>query len=574
MINRFPYSYVYLLLLTLFAGCSNNPDDVSRMSKAELENHLDSLITLARLLPDNAEQEKLVSLYYQAKQTMDLVPDTSVVKAKALLFAMNKLGIAGGIDEAIREGWEAIDISYKANLEDPSVYRVQTFGTLAELYRILGMEDSTFTIYKMAANDASQNPDIVSYASALNNLGIFFYSSGEPDSAFVYFSIADSLMHALDENEKSWWIFQGNIQSNIASVLFGKGEYAKAKSIYLDNYHLSKENNDSLSLINTGISLAKTEIVLGNYRQADSLLRLSQIRLDAASLSSEKIISNQLYLLKVRQDYFEMFGDMAGALAISKQILNFTDSTRRIEQNNWAFTSGLLARYSSSMFTSALETERLIRNAEKKQARMRFWIFVLIALGLTITPTILLFYYRQNARLQMEKNKSVERDQLVTQQNLKLEQKEKLLLDLELENKKKDLTDMALHLSKKQEWAAELHQRIKLIESLRGNKRLREFNALKNEIRNQLNVDRERAVIIENIDSLNAAFYEKINQQFPSLTPTEMKLFSFIKLKMSNAQIAQLQNINPDSVRMSRLRLRRKLNLAQGQDLDTFVQGF
>jgi Tfp pilus assembly protein PilF len=574
MIIRFPYVYVYLLLLTLFAGCSYHPDRVSKMSEAELENHLDSLITVARLLPDDAEQEKLVSLYYEAKQTMDLIPDTSVLKAKAILFTMNKLGKTGGFNEAIKQGWEAINISYKANLDDPSVYRVQAFGTLAELYRIVGNEDSTFIIYKMATIDAAQNPDMVSYASALNNLGIFFSSSGAPDSALVYFSIADSLMKALDEKERSWWIFQGNIRSNIASVYFSQGEYAKARDLYLTNYELCEKNKDSLSLITAGISLAKTEIALGNYRQADSLLRQSQIRLDSASLNNEKKISNQLYLLEVRQDYFEKTGNMAAALAISGQILSFSDSTRRIEQNNRAFTSGLLARYSSSMFTSALKTERLIRNAEKKQAWMVFWIIVLIALGMSITPTILLYYYRQKVRLQDERYKFIESEKLVTKQKLELEHKEKLLLDLELENKKKDLTDMALHLSRKQEWATELQQRIKLIESLRGNKRLREFVALKSEIRNQINVDQERALIFKNIESLNAAFYEKINEKYPSLTPTEMKLFSFIKLKMSNAQIAQLQNINPDSVRMSRLRLRRKLNLEQGQDLDTFIQGF
>ena len=133
---------------------------------------------------------------------------------------------------------------------------------------------------------------------------------------------------------------------------------------------------------------------------------------------------------------------------------------------------------------------------------------------------------------------------------------------------------MALHLSKKQEWAEELNQRIKLIESLRGNKRLREFSALKTEIRNQLNMDKDKMLIVENIDSLNAAFYEKLKEKFPTLSPTEMKLFSYIKLKMSTAQIAQMQNINPDSVRMSRMRLRRKLNLDPKEDLDTFIQKF
>lgn len=566
---------IIILLPFFFIGLScDRSGSKSGLDFTELENRLDSLISLARQLPDNEQQDILVSLYYQSKLVMDIVPDSSVVKAKAILFTMNKLGKAGGFDEAIRQGWKAIEISYKANLDDPGSYRAQTFGTLAGLYSSIGKKDSTLIIYKMAVSDATHNSNRISLATSLNNAGIFYDLHGQPDSALIYFQAADSLMNITDAKDNYRLFFRGNIRGNIASVFFDRGEFAKAKALYLENYHLYERIDDGLSLLNASISLAKTEIELGNYIQADNLLELSQKRLDSAYLDHEKKISNQLYLLEVRQNYFEKIRDMAGALAITKKILSLSDSTSRTAQSNQLFTSGLLARYSSSMFQSVLQNETMLRKAEEQRARLRFWIFVLIAMGLTITPTILLFYYRQNARLQKERNKLIESDQLFTQQKLELEQKEKLLLDLELENKKKDLTEIALHLSKKQEWASELNQRIKLIESLKGSKRLREFNALKNEIRSQLYIDKERSVIVDNIESLNAAFYEKLNQKYPSLTPAEMKLFSLIKLKMSNAQIAQLQNINPDSVRMSRLRLRRKLNLEPNQDLDNFIQNF
>ena len=40
------------------------------------------------------------------------------------------------------------------------------------------------------------------------------------------------------------------------------------------------------------------------------------------------------------------------------------------------------------------------------------------------------------------------------------------------------------------------------------------------------------------------------------------------------AQIAQIQNINPESVRMSKHRLRAKLNLPSDLDMDEFLQSF
>jgi len=577
MINRRLHYFLLFLILVaaLFTCCTDKKyDGRSESDLIKEEKTLDSLIRIARLLPDDAKQEKFVSLYYQAKLIMKRIPDSSAVKARAILFAMNKLGKVGGFNEAIRMGWKAINISTKANIDDPGSYRVQVFGTLAGLYRSIGKEDSTLIIYKISVSDAALFNNRISLATSLNNVGIFFQSNGELDSALVYFHSADSLVNTLDEKVSSVRLLQGNIKGNIASVFFDRGEYLKAKHLFTESYNLCKGINEDYSMINAGISLAKTELELGNYDKAKSLFELCQEQLDSSGVYHSNKVRNQLYLLEVKQEYFEKIGDMTNALNIAKQILSLSESTRNFNQNNQIFTSGLLARYSSSMFESALKNEKKLLDNEKQQDRMRFWILLLIAMGLTITPTIMLFYYRQNARLHQERNKLIESNHLITQQKLKLEQNEKLLLDLELENKKKDLTNMAIHLSKKQEWATELDKRIKLIESLRGNKRFREFSALKNEIRNHLNIDREKSLIIDNIDSLNSAFYEKINKHYPTLSRTEMKLFSLIKLKMSNAQIAQLQNINPDSVRMSRLRLRRKLKLSPEQDLNSFVQNF
>ena len=95
MKNRhIPYSlfYLFVTLLLILFSCNRN-NSFTKLGPVEQERKLDSLITLARLLPDNEGQDKLVSLYYQSRLTMDLVPDTSVVKAKAILFTMNKLRI-------------------------------------------------------------------------------------------------------------------------------------------------------------------------------------------------------------------------------------------------------------------------------------------------------------------------------------------------------------------------------------------------------------------------------------------------------------------------------------------------
>ena len=76
------------------------------------------------------------------------------------------------------------------------------------------------------------------------------------------------------------------------------------------------------------------------------------------------------------------------------------------------------------------------------------------------------------------------------------------------------------------------------------------------------------------LDALSSSFYDKLNTQFEGLTKTEIRLCSLIKLELDSKQIASLQNINPSSVKKSRNRLRKKLNLSPGQDLDAFLRTF
>lgn len=68
------------------------------------------------------------------------------------------------------------------------------------------------------------------------------------------------------------------------------------------------------------------------------------------------------------------------------------------------------------------------------------------------------------------------------------------------------------------------------------------------------------------------SFHNKLNEQFPELTPNERKLFIFLKLKMSNKQIAQITFQSEEALKKARLRLRKKLNIDRDTNLITFIQ--
>ncbi|MGE4288362.1 MAG: response regulator [Salinivirgaceae bacterium] len=75
-------------------------------------------------------------------------------------------------------------------------------------------------------------------------------------------------------------------------------------------------------------------------------------------------------------------------------------------------------------------------------------------------------------------------------------------------------------------------------------------------------------------DRVHPEFNKHLVEHFPELTPTELKLCAFVRLGMSNKEIASLLNQNPDSVKVSRSRLRKKLGIEQSQNLENFLAGF
>ena len=72
-------------------------------------------------------------------------------------------------------------------------------------------------------------------------------------------------------------------------------------------------------------------------------------------------------------------------------------------------------------------------------------------------------------------------------------------------------------------------------------------------------------------NSLYPKFKKQILQDHPDLTPTELELSEMIRLGLSTKELAGLMFITPESMRVSRSRLRKKLNLISEQNLQSYL---
>jgi tetratricopeptide (TPR) repeat protein len=75
-------------------------------------------------------------------------------------------------------------------------------------------------------------------------------------------------------------------------------------------------------------------------------------------------------------------------------------------------------------------------------------------------------------------------------------------------------------------------------------------------------------------DKAYPGYLLKLRKAYPSLTEAEERLFLFIKLKLTRTEIAAMLGITADSVKKTRARLRKRLELSEDIVLDEFVKTF
>ena len=574
LFQKFPLHFYLLITIGFSLSFCTGPE--TRMADEKTinayETELGLLIDTINKLQVREKPAEFISLYVQTKQILDLLPDTSKIKYSASWKLIPKLDEVGAYEEAIKQSWKYLGHVELKNRGRTENDELNVYGLLAGMYNAIGKSDSSNIVYHLAIRKSMHHPDELRLSGPLNNMGLYFDNRGNYDSALVYFNLADSVLNADADKSDYWKKFHGTVRNNMANVYFDLGEFEKAKIYYQENFDLYKNLENEIGLIYSGISLVNANTALGICEGQEEALNAMSVKLNPLDFPQKANFN--LYLWEVYSKLFQCTGDINNAFHYEQKRMHLKDSLHSTKEILIAKSNSQLSNYSANKFKHQLRVEKGEHEKDKLTASLRLWIIILIALGVTITPAILYYYYKQRIQQHAEKAKSHLSNQLLAEEKLKAQNQEKQFLDLELEYKKKDLADMAISISLKQEWAKKLNDQIIVIESLKGYKRSREIKKLKDEIRNVVYVDKKLEHFQKNIDTLSNEFYDKLYNQHPDLSKTERRFCTYFKLKMDTAQIAHLQNIDPSSVKVTKYRLKKKLKLQPDQKLESYLQSF
>ncbi len=148
-------------------------------------------------------------------------------------------------------------------------------------------------------------------------------------------------------------------------------------------------------------------------------------------------------------------------------------------------------------------------------------------------------------------------------------------LETEIQHKNKELASSTMHLLQKNETLSLLKIQIdKTYNKLNNTEAKKEIKKLISLIDNDLQLEDDWKKFSYHFDQVHREFLERIKKQYPHLTPKDLKLCAYLRMNLSTKEIAPLLNISVRGVEIGRYRLRKKLELDKGVNLNDFMIGF
>jgi len=167
---------------------------------------------------------------------------------------------------------------------------------------------------------------------------------------------------------------------------------------------------------------------------------------------------------------------------------------------------------------------------------------------------------RQQHQLEIERNE---------QQITKLQKKQ---LEADVEFKNKELASATMHLVQRGKLLSKIGDELLPLVKQTTHKDtaddLKKVIRLLNEAK-KLDNDWDQFAI--HFDHVHANYLSNLKDKYPNLSPSDLKLCAYLKLNLSSKEIAQLLNITPRAVEVSRYRLRKKLGLKPEVNLFDFL---
>ena len=424
------------------------------------------------------------------------------------------------------------------------------------LYYYIKQPEKAMKNYMQALSIYKKQKYLSGQAMVFGHIGQLYEKRQRYDSAFYYQDLALKINEKTNDKSGAAKIYEnlGSIYEDLEKYDLASLNFNKSLDLY------QKDHNElgSIEVINNlGDILRKT----GKYKE--SILETQKAMKLAGNLG------NVYQLASCCRDLgkaYELLTKMDSAYHYIKLGYKYTldlysaDGAKQV-----AFLQVLYDINKKSDEIVRLQNDRKINKIIAASAIIV--VTLLIILGFVI-------YSRQRFKLtdqqMLVKQKGIEHD--LTSLALKNLQLEEQNLKQQLEVKSRELSTHTLNLIKNNQFLENLRSTLQAMVKEDKRDQKKQINQILTEINQSFNHERNWKEFTLAFEQVHHQFLENLKKASSELTSADMRLIALLKMNLDSGDIATLLGISTDSLRVSRYRLRRKLNLAQGNNLSAFIQ--
>lgn len=392
--------------------------------------------------------------------------------------------------------------------------------------------------FKKAIQLEEQVKDTFGIAAGYNMLGVAYRLNKQLDSALVSYNIAKELFTLLDSEEDII-----GVDSNIVIIYNRQRKYNQSLTISNDilNYHKQKGN--------------KLSIVIAYYNIADIYRRTKKYQKALAYTDSSLVLAKEDGF---RQNIMKAY--RRKSYINGRFLKNFEDA-----HNDYR----MYKRYSDSIFNIenakkiqalelnyAFEKEKEALEFQKKQEEREKTLYIILFIVAIMAGTAVAYLVWKNSQSKIIREQ-LEKDLL--NQKVKLSEAEIKAL----------VADNTMRSMFKKELIAQLEEEKKTNDS-RDVKQFVKLLTIK--LQEQIKTEEKVSKIHKKIEAVNKGFDEKLVKLYPELSKNQRDFCVLLRLNLSIKEISSIKNVSIDSVKSMRYRIRTKLGLQSGEELEQFIQ--
>lgn len=442
----------------------------------------------------------------------------------------------------------------------------------ADLMRQNGKWGDAYVIYRGLEQYFHSCRDTFWEAKTIVAIGTIMQVLEKHDDAIECFAKAGSLFEQCGSNN-----CKVKNLINICNILYLKGEKTKALTTLRQLRDNPVTRSDTTYMINVLISLshvsdysepgcARVAYNLAKSRDNPFLITLSLLYLgieeENNNARDSALVHYKLALKSARMtDDVYHASQIYQCLSDAYLTIGLNDSSDHYYRLYRTWEDSLFSRNRVTEINKMEHrstVERYEYNMRQLEASNRYHTrltTIIVTAVVIIALMVCVILYLSRRRIQMK-------HQLREAQNRELRD--------EIEAKNREIASNTLIITQNNATLKELKAEIERFEHI-GAIASPDSEQLKGRIKMQLATDDEWQYFKLRFEKVHPGFLAALTDMAPSLTPTELRLCSYIRVGMSVKEIAKALSVLPSSVNTSRYRLRKKLRIAPEESLDAFL---